>query len=189
MIILRGLGEEKRESVGLDARQEILHGLMDLFEFKASYQAESTGLRAPDIHLLERLRDTRALSTLELARRCGLAPATAVAALDRLQALQLVRRTRDRKDRRVVKVSLSPAGKALVERHLAEDAAFMANLMALLPDDEARTLEALLAKLIASALTSRMTLFDTTDQSLPAVGDRESANRKTACKEVFKRDE
>lgn len=139
-------------------RQEILHALIDLFAYKAGYQTESSGLRLQEMQLLERVGAAEGLHTLELARRCGLAPATTVAILDRLQAAGYVQRVRDENDRRVVRVSLTGEGRRLLARHVAEDRAFVDNLLACLPPEDSLRLEHLLARLLAAC--SPETLFD-----------------------------
>lgn len=139
-------------------RQQILHGLVDLFSYKAGYQSESSGLRLQDMQLLERVGFNGATQTLELARICNLAPATAIAVLDRLESAGYVRRVRDQNNRRVVMVHLTTAGQELLERHTAEDQAFIDNLLDALPTRESAALEKLLAK--ALAVISLETLFD-----------------------------
>lgn len=162
-------GDRNASASGMD-RQAILHRLLDLFAFKAAYQSESSGLRGQDMQLLERLARGKRLNTLALAHQCGLAPATAIAVLDRLQAQGYLRRTRDRRDRRAVKVSLTAAGEELVARHLAEDAAFADNLLARLPADDAAQLERLLAQLLFACDDDLSGLFQVSDPAprLPA---------------------
>lgn len=70
----------------------------------------------------------------------------------------MVRRRRDRSDKRVVKVGLTAAGRELLERHTAEDQAFADNLFASLPPDESVELERLLAKALANV--SEETIFE-----------------------------
>ncbi|ACU37405.1 MarR family winged helix-turn-helix transcriptional regulator [Actinosynnema mirum] len=53
--------------------------------------------------------------------------------LDRMTAKGLIRRTPERKDRRVVRVSLTPAGRDLVDALLTEHAAHCADLLSPLP--------------------------------------------------------
>jgi MarR family transcriptional regulator, organic hydroperoxide resistance regulator len=68
--------------------------------------------------LLFGLRDQPELSTGELALAADLSPATTTEMLETLEAAGLVRRTRSRRDRRVVLTSLTERGHALVaERH------------------------------------------------------------------------
>jgi DNA-binding MarR family transcriptional regulator len=54
-------------------------------------------------------------TVLGLAERCGLGGSTAVGVVDRLEETGLVRRERDREDRRVVHVLLTPRGREAAE--------------------------------------------------------------------------
>jgi MarR family transcriptional regulator, organic hydroperoxide resistance regulator len=55
------------------------------------------------------------LNQLELSKRVGIASTTAVSALDNMEKRGLLRRYRDPKDRRKYYVSLTPAGKQVVD--------------------------------------------------------------------------
>ena len=56
------------------------------------------------------------LTTSALARRISLSPSTVVGILDRLERRQLILRTRDQSDRRVVRVSVTAKGRLLARR-------------------------------------------------------------------------
>jgi MarR family transcriptional regulator, organic hydroperoxide resistance regulator len=60
------------------------------------------------------------MNQLELSKRVGIASTTAVPALDRLEKRNLVRRTRDPKDRRKYYVGLLDEGRRLVDEMLPE---------------------------------------------------------------------
>lgn len=152
-------------------RQQLLHALIDLFAYKAEYQAESSGLRPTDMQLLERVGFYEGIHTLELARRCGAAPATAVAILDRLQAGGYVLRERDQTDKRIVRVSLTPAGRDLLARHFVEDQAFMDNLLAPLLPFERAQLEGLLARVLSSISFETIFTTESTTRVLAAKTD------------------
>jgi DNA-binding MarR family transcriptional regulator len=146
-------------------RQQLLHALIDLFAFKGEYQAASSGLRPADMQLLERVGFQEGVHTLELARRCAIAPATAVAILDRLQAAGYVLRERDLTDKRIVRVSLTPAGRSLLERHAAEDRVFMDNLLAPLLPSERAQLERLLTVALSSVSFESIFTTGSTDRA------------------------
>jgi len=71
-------------------------------------------------HLLFGLSEHGELSTSELAATAELAPATVTQMLDNLDDLELVVRRRSTDDRRIVKCSLTPRGKRLVQDLRAE---------------------------------------------------------------------
>jgi DNA-binding MarR family transcriptional regulator len=58
--------------------------------------------------------DHESATTTGIAKRVHLSPSTVVGVLDRLEAKGLVERRRGRRDRRVVHVSATDAGRALV---------------------------------------------------------------------------
>ncbi|HEY8765560.1 MAG TPA: MarR family transcriptional regulator [Solirubrobacteraceae bacterium] len=77
------------------------------------------GLRDAQYTLLFGLCEHAELSSSELAHLAELSPASATEMLDELVQAGLVRRVRSERDRRVVLVSLSEPGRALVEEHRA----------------------------------------------------------------------
>jgi len=77
------------------------------------------GLRDAQYTLMFGLREHTELSSSELAHEADLSPASVTEMLDELVQAGLVRRVRSRRDRRVVLVSLSEPGRALVEEHRA----------------------------------------------------------------------
>jgi DNA-binding MarR family transcriptional regulator len=77
------------------------------------------GLRDAQYTLLFGLCERSELPSSELAHMADLSPASATEMLDELVDAGLVRRVRSDRDRRVVLVSLSEPGRALVEEHRA----------------------------------------------------------------------
>jgi MarR family transcriptional regulator, organic hydroperoxide resistance regulator len=77
------------------------------------------GLRDAQYTLLFGLCEHTELPSSELAHLADLSPASATEMLDELVQAGLVRRVRSERDRRVVLVSLSEPGRALVEEHRA----------------------------------------------------------------------
>lgn len=73
-----------------------------------------SGLTGPQLWTIKVIADTGPVKISELARRMYLHPATVGGILDRLEAKELILRTRSIKDRRVVRVTLTLQGKELV---------------------------------------------------------------------------
>jgi DNA-binding MarR family transcriptional regulator len=71
----------------------------------------SLGLSPPEAMLLRSAARTVDATVLGLADGCGLGGSTAVGAIDRLERTGLVRRERDKDDRRVVHVRLTERGR------------------------------------------------------------------------------
>lgn len=73
---------------------------------------QTAGLTVPQVLVLEALRpETGPLSAGPLAGRVSLSQGTVTSILDRLESKGLIRRVRDRADRRKVLVSLTAAGR------------------------------------------------------------------------------
>jgi DNA-binding MarR family transcriptional regulator len=87
------------------------------------------------------------LSQRELARRVRVEAPTLVRHLDRMEQEGLVVRRRDTRDRRVVRVCLTDAGRARHAELRAVAADVDGQLRSLLTADEARTLERLLQRI------------------------------------------
>ena len=138
-------------------RQELMHFLLDVFEYKRLYQARSSGLRPVDLFLLERIEKHDGCQTLDLSRMYQFAPATLISMLDRLEADNLVERRRSSEDRRIVHIHLKDKGRKLLENHKLEDEAFVANLFRTLNETEQKQLVHILSKLSKIAVDE--TLF------------------------------
>jgi DNA-binding MarR family transcriptional regulator len=93
------------------------------------------GLSPTSLGLLGALDRADGLSHRELAAELDLTPATLTPVVDALDAAGSIRRARDPGDRRVVRVSITPAGRARLRAVSAEVAAGMrAALPAPLPE-------------------------------------------------------
>ncbi len=73
---------------------------------------------------------------VDLAGVLGVNPSSATRLVDRLVRSGLVRRTRERADRRALRVALSPAGRSLVAEVTRRRRAEFAQLLAALPADQ-----------------------------------------------------
>ena len=129
------------------SREELMHFLLDVFEFKRFYQAESSGLRPVDLFLLERIQWHDGCQTLDLSRKYHFAPATLISMLDRLESAELVERCRSKEDRRMVHVYIKPKGFEVLKKHQSEDEAFVKNLFGVLNQQEQEQLEHIVAKM------------------------------------------
>ncbi len=84
-----------------------------LTEYSKKIEHETT-LTGPQLWTLRILAEESQLKVSEIAKRMYLHPATMVGLIDRLEAKGLVVRERSSRDRRVVYVKLTPAGRVLV---------------------------------------------------------------------------
>jgi DNA-binding MarR family transcriptional regulator len=77
---------------------------------------------------------------VDLAGALGVAPSTAGRMCDRLVRKELIRRHRARTDRRAVRVSITPAGRQVVDEATARRRALIEDILARLPAPEQRTI-------------------------------------------------
>ena len=131
--------------------QKIFHQLLSIFEFKKSYQLTSSGLNYIQLHVLERIYEEEELKTLDISRQMDISPSTLIGVLDELERKELIKRNRQKDDKRVVLVTATDKGKQKVLQHIREDGIFLKNLTACLDEKEAVQLAGLLKKVIVSA--------------------------------------
>lgn len=137
---------------------EIVHRLIEIFDYKAEYQAATSCLLPRDMFVLERIAVNPGTPTLTLSRKYHIPPATLIAVLDRLESQELILRERSTTDKRMVHVNLTAKGQLKVGQHMEEDSTFTKNLFAGLPPDEQQQIKQLLGKLLSSVEVS--TLFN-----------------------------
>jgi DNA-binding MarR family transcriptional regulator len=77
---------------------------------------EATGVSGAQLWVLAQLHERPGIRVTELAQALAIHQSTASNLIDKLAALGLVQRERSAEDQRVVHVSLTPGGKAVVER-------------------------------------------------------------------------
>jgi DNA-binding MarR family transcriptional regulator len=87
----------------------------------------------------------------ELATALGVAPSTAGRMCDRLVRKGMVRRHRARADRRAVLVSITPAGRQVVDQATTRRRALIAEILARLPADRQRAVAEALRSFAAAA--------------------------------------
>ncbi|MCA2217619.1 MarR family winged helix-turn-helix transcriptional regulator [Jidongwangia harbinensis] len=87
----------------------------------------------------------------EHARRCGLAPSSATIAAEQLTIRKLARRRRPRDNRRIIYLTVTEPGVALVEAVRDELEASAARFYRLYDDEERRVLRDLLGRIVETA--------------------------------------
>jgi MarR family transcriptional regulator, organic hydroperoxide resistance regulator len=98
---------------------EIVDDLRRIFQAVHSYTRRAkkeSGLTGPQLWAIKMIADAGSIRVSDLSKKMYLHPATVIGILDRLIRLGLIKKTRSRTDRRVVHVSLTKAGKEVVER-------------------------------------------------------------------------
>ena len=109
------------------------------------------GLTPTQLGVLEALLHKGAMTHRELGRKVLTSAGNMTDVVDKLERRELVRRERDRADRRAVRVELTEAGRALIEPLFPRHAADIARAMAGLPIEELLVLGGLLRRLGVAA--------------------------------------
>ena len=120
-------------------------------EARALRSIADTGLGASDFGVLEVLLHEGALPVNAIGRKLLLTSGSITTCVDRLARRGLVARRDDPDDRRVRRVELTPAGRALIEPAFARHAADLDAMMQVLTGEERGALVALLRKLGTAA--------------------------------------
>lgn len=105
------------------------------------------GVNLAEASVLAHLGDAGSLTQVELARRIGTGRARIGVQVDALQAKGAVQRGADPADRRVWRVSLTPAGRKLWERTIEVDRMVRRRLRAGISAEERDQLESLLTRI------------------------------------------
>lgn len=108
----------------------LLHKLIDLIQFKNTYQQQSSGISPQDMYVLERIHLQNQIQIRDLSAKYSLPPSTLTGILDRLERKQYIRRERKSDDRRAIDLTVTDKGEAVLKRHIYEDELFSANLFA-----------------------------------------------------------
>jgi len=101
------------------AISEIMHSLRRIFKSIHSYSQEvlnEFGITGPQLWALKILSENEKLSLGELSKSMYLDPSTITGVVDRLEKKGYVLRDRGQKDRRIIRVQLTPEGKRLVRK-------------------------------------------------------------------------
>ena len=110
--------------------------LYRLYDSQAQKVLDREGVSVAHWLYLRVLAERGEMNQLELSKRVGIASTTAVPALDSMEKRNLVRRTRDPKDRRRYYVSLQEEGRRLVNDLLPEITAMISSSFeGIAPDD------------------------------------------------------
>jgi MarR family 2-MHQ and catechol resistance regulon transcriptional repressor len=147
----RGSAKERR---ALDAFVKLTRAF-DCLGIELQRGLAPSGLTAPQLGVLEVLFHLGPLSQGDICRKLLRSGANVSTVVDNLETAGHVRRVRDKTDRRVVNVSLTPAGEALIARIFPAHAAQITALMGALSPSEQERLASLCRKLGKSLAGAR----------------------------------
>lgn len=119
--------------------QEVIDNLRRIFQAvnEHSRNAErETQLTGPQLWALQVLADASPMRVSELAHRMFLTSATVVGILDRLEAKELVNRTRSEQDRRAVDLTLTVKGQKVADKAPKVAQVMLLKGLEALPDEQ-----------------------------------------------------
>jgi DNA-binding MarR family transcriptional regulator len=128
----------------LESLRKIVRAI-DIYSHRLRVQYDIT---APQLITLLTLVEGGPMSGTLLAQRTHLSPATSNGIVNRLEAKNLVKRTRDRKDRRVVRISVTPQGHRLIANAPSPMQDNLATGIKALPEREQATISSSLNRIV-----------------------------------------
>ena len=129
-----GMPDPSSEKRGVTALRRIVHGV-DLLARRLLQECSVTG---PQLMCLYTLTEEGPLTSKGLAERVHIHPCVLVGIVDQLEEKGLLERRRDRKDRRSVSLMMTERGLVFVRQPSPLQAALMAKLERMNPDDQVR---------------------------------------------------
>lgn len=128
----------------------LMHKLIDIIEYKNSYQFNNSNIQPQDMRVLERIYFLGKVKISDISKKYDIPPSTLTGIIDRLELKKYIERTRTVDDRRAIELITTEAGKQVVEKHIKEDKLFSQNLFNTLQTDKRQMLKELLAELLAN---------------------------------------
>lgn len=122
-------------------------GRINKIEERAMADGLGSSISITEIHIIEKIGAKSPIRMSEVARGIGVTLATLTVACDKLEAKELVRRSRDTNDRRVVNITLTDKGRAAYEYHRAFHERMISSIIADLSPEQAAILAESLEKL------------------------------------------
>ncbi len=127
---------------------QVIHAWSEMFMHRSMRDfrrfMDETGLTFPQMNVLMRLRYSEHCAVSEIGTQMGISNAAASQLVDRLVQMDYVKRKEDPHDRRAKRLSLTPAGEALLERGIMARSRWVEELAgALSPEQQAMIVEAL----------------------------------------------
>lgn len=120
------------------AAVEVVSAWIDRRKRAMTRSIHACGQSPAQLHVLSLLSELGPATVSHIAAQIGITPPSASATVDRMVDAGLVVRERNEDDRRVVTVSLAPAGREVLERSLGGRHDSLARILAQLDDDELR---------------------------------------------------
>ncbi|MUV39399.1 putative HTH-type transcriptional regulator YsmB [Lentibacillus sp. JNUCC-1] len=104
-------------------------------------------ITSPQFAALQWLIDDENLTIGELSKKIGLAFSTTTDLVDRMENNALVKRVRDEKDRRVVRIQVEDKGKVIIKEVIKKRQAYLGEVLASFSMEDSLTLNTMLSDL------------------------------------------
>jgi DNA-binding MarR family transcriptional regulator len=136
----------------MDNIEELTRLLIEFYERFSSWEqgvVRETGLTLPQMHTLEIIGATGNLRMKEVAEKMGVTTGSLTVLVDRLVRAGLVERKPDAKDRRSIRVGLTPDGQKHFEGHHLLHLQLSQDIAGALTPEEAERFPVMLTKIMA----------------------------------------
>lgn len=141
-------GQVSREGVSPLSVLQRFRVLIRTAQRHSQWIERQSGVTGAQLWVLQELLDLPGLRVGELARRMALHQSTASNMIDRLETSGLIRKERTSADQRVVRLYLTEAGQALLERAPAPARGIFLEGLSMLEAEELGSLQGVLDKLL-----------------------------------------
>ncbi len=101
------------------------------------------------LHALVFIREKEGITMKELAKMLHVTSPSATSFVARLEKLKYIKRTHDEQNRKLVRVTLTPSGRKILESKMAEKRKIVEKFLSGLTVDDQRSLLSLLQKMVA----------------------------------------
>lgn len=139
-----------KEEGELMDENELMHKLIDIFEYKSSYQLKSSNIQPQDMYVLERIYFLGKVKIRDISKQYDIPPSTLTGIIDRLESKKYIERIRSTEDRRAIELVVTELGKQVVKVHIKEDKLFSLNFFNTLQEDKKQLFKELLTELLTN---------------------------------------
>lgn len=108
----------------------------------------ATGFNPMQVHALLWIAENPGMTLKELSEHLRVSPPSASVFVQRLVRMKLLRRTIDRKNRRAIRLVVTPAGLHMCRQTMREGQRVFRKIFALLPSNDRRTLARIVTRLV-----------------------------------------
>ncbi len=139
------MGVEGSPIAKIERNMRYINGII---KHKGREILKNYAITAPQFIALQWLLEDGDLTIGELSRKINLAFSTTTDLVDRMEKNKLVERTRDTKDRRVVRIHLLPVGRKIIREVIDQRRVYLSQVLTDVPADKVAMLDDVLELLL-----------------------------------------